>query len=615
MELVNKGYTGKILWIDLTEKTHWIENITAEFIKKWVGGSGFAAAMMPELVSADTYPLGPENVIGYFTGPFTGTNVPSSGRHCVAAKSPLTNIWGEASIGGNFGKMLKLAGYDALLLKGRADSPVYIWIHEDNIEIRPADVFWGMDTYEIEGALRSVTHPKAQVSSIGVAGERLSKIAGVFSDGNEARCAARCGLGAVQGSKNVKAVAAYGNKTVRLHDKTALMASIREFVPTARERMKGMITLGTPGVVVPSEKLGGFPIKNWAEGSWEEGAAKINGTVLAEKYMTGRYHCAACVIGCGRTIKVPQGRWPEVLGGGPEYETLGTLGGCLLIDDLEFVCYANALCNRYGIDTIDTGNLIAFAMEAYEKGYITEKDTGGLAIKWGDQDVAVELIRQMGEVRGFGGILSQGFPEVKKRWPQTASFCMEVKGLSFPAHDPRAYNSIGLAYATSNRGCCHLEGLTHYFERGTIPVMPEIGITEVGDRHGAAGKGELVSKAQNIMAIYDSVGFCKFLINGGASPNYLARWLQYTTGIEWTVEDLMECGERIFNRKRMFNVSCGIDSKDDYLPERAFKEKRGSGGSGDNLPPIAQMLEEYYACRGWSRQGIPGKEVLDRLKI
>ncbi|WP_338827537.1 aldehyde ferredoxin oxidoreductase family protein [Neomoorella thermoacetica] len=608
------GYSGKILWVDLTSRKWRTEDVTLEMARKWIGGSGWAAAIVPKMVQASTDPLGPENILGFFTGPLTGTIVPSSGRHCVAAKSPLTGIWGEASVGGSWGKALKHAGYDALILTGQASEPVYLWINEDTVEIRPAGSLWGLDTYEVEEAIRKRTHPRAEVCAIGPAGERMARIAGLFTDGQEGRAAARCGLGAVAGSKKVKAIAVYGKKAPALADKEGLLKSIKAVLPTIKERTKGQTNFGTAGLVLPCQQLGDFPVKNWTQGSWEEGAQKISGVQLAEKYLTGRFHCASCPIGCGRRIAITEGPYSGVSGGGPEYETLGLFGGSCMIDDLAAICYANELCNRYGIDTIEAGNLVAFSMEAYEKGIISKEDTGGREIKWGDPDTLIGLIKEMGEGRGFGAILAEGFPALAQRYGDAVQeMGITVKGLSFPAHEPRAYNSIAVGYATANRGACHLEAFSHTFERNL--AMPDLGIDQPLDRFSSEGKGVMVAKAQNLMMVFDSIATCKFLLFGGINPTILSEWLTMATGIVWNAEELVQCGERIFNKKRLYNVECGITRKDDTLPERILRQPRGSGGAATNLPPLEAMLDEYYAFRGWDANGIPTEAKLRELEL
>ncbi|MFZ7133266.1 MAG: aldehyde ferredoxin oxidoreductase family protein [Eubacteriales bacterium] len=609
------SYAGKILWIDLTNQKWHTEEVTEEIAKKWLGGSGFAAYYVSKLVPADADPLGPENILGFFTGPLTGTPVPSSGRHTIAGKSPLTGIWGEASVGGNWGKSLKGAGYDALILTGEAAEPVYIWINEDQVEIRSAADLWGIDTYEIEKKIQDLTHPKAQISCIGPAGEKMSKISGIFTDGYEGRTAARCGLGAVAGAKKVKAIAVYGKIPIHYEDKETLLNSIKEATPAIREKAKGSTDFGTAGLVIPCQKIGDFPVKNWTEGSWEEGAMKISGIALRDKYLTGRFHCSSCAIGCGRKIAITEGKYKGLHGAGPEYETLGLFGGSCLIDDLEVICYGNELCNRYGVDTIEVGNLIAFSMEAYEKGVITKEDTGGRDILWGDKDIFIELVKEIGEVKGFGAILSQGFPGVIEKYGEAAkNISMISKGLSFPAHEPRASNSLAVAYATANRGACHCESFSYKFEANL--VSPEMGIDKVTDRFAQQGKGVLAAKTQDLMVIFDSVAMCKFTMFGGVvTPTVVAKWLTLATGLDWSVEDLIQCGERIFNAKRLYNVQCGINRENDTLPDRILKDPRGSGGAAENLPPLEVMLDEYYDYRGWDELGIPQRQKIEELGL
>ncbi len=608
------GYIGQILWVDLTAGKWHTEPVTADMARKWVGGSGFAAYTVYDHVPADTDPLGPENILCFFTGPLTGTLVTASSRHSVAAKSPLSGRWGEASVGGSWGRALKQAGYDGVVLTGKAAGPVYLWINDGRVEIRQADVLWGLDTYQTAEKVKGLTHAKAEVCTIGPAGERLSPIAGLFTDGHEGRTAARCGLGAVSGSKKVKAIAVYGRQAPVLAERESLRGKMKAMTPTIMEKAKGLSNFGTAGLVTPCHMLGDFPIKNWQEGLWEEGAAKISGTKLAETYLTGRFHCPGCVIGCGRQVAINDGPYAGVKGGGPEYETLGLLGASCLIDDLGAISYANELCNRYGIDTMDVGNLVAFSMEAYEKGIIGKEETGGMEVRWGDPAVLIELIRGMGEGTGFGAVLGEGFPAVVKRFGEKAQeIAMTVKGLSLPAHDPRAYNSIAVGYATANRGACHLEAFSHVFERALS--MPEIGIDAPLDRFQVEGKGILTAKAQNLMMIFDSLCLCKFLLMGGVRLNDMAQWLSMATGLAFGADELLQCGERIFNLKRLFNVQCGASRKDDVLPNRILNEKRGSGGAAENLPPLETMLDEYYDYRGWDADGIPTPDRLELLGL
>jgi len=608
------GYAGKVLWVDLGKGASWCEPVSERDALTWIGGSGLAAVTVYRRVGPETGPLSPGNVLAFFTGPLTGTPVPSSGRHSVAGKSPLTGLWGEASVGGHWGRELKRAGYDGLVLTGASPEPVYLWISGDRVEIRGAASLWGLDTYDTEAAVRQLTHPRAQVCCIGPAGERLTPIAGLFTDGREGRAAGRCGLGAVAGAKKVKAVAVLGGQDPPLAGRELLQPVVREAAASVRARTKGLADFGTAGLVIPCERLGDFPVRNWSLGSWEDGAQKISGPRLAETVLAGRFHCAACPVGCGRRVAVDRGPYAGVRGGGPEYETLGLFGGSCLIDDLEAICYANELCNRYGIDTIEAGNLVAFSMEAFEKGIIGPEDTGGLILAWGDPLVLVSLVTQMGTGEGFGAVLAQGFPYLVRKYGEpAAALAMAVKGLGMPSHDPRAYNSLAVGYATANRGACHLEAFSHVFERAL--AMPELGVEAPLDPFAVEGKGVLTARAQNLMSAVDSLAVCKFLLLGGVGVGDLARWLTLATGTEFGPDDLLRCGERVFNLKRLFNVRCGVRRKDDTLPRRILEQKRGSGGAADNLPPLSPMLDEYYAFRGWSIDGVPSRSRLSELGL
>lgn len=608
------GYMGKLLRVDLTERRTWVEELDPETARKYIGGSGLAAKYLYEETDAGTDPLGPENLLIFMTGPFTSTIVPNSGRHAVVAKSPLTGIWGEGDVGGTWGVMLKRAGYDGILVKGKASEPVYLWVHEEGVEIRPARHLWGKDTFEVDELIRGETHPKAVISSIGPAGENLVKMAVVMSDGRDGRAAGRGGLGAVMGSKNLKAIAVYGTKRPAVADEEKLRAFTKEMAAAIRERTQGMARFGTAGGLQAMEELGDLPIRNWYQGSWPEGAAKIGGQRMAETILTRNYHCGACVIGCGRTVKLERGDYAGVEQGGPEYETLASLGALCLVDDLEAVALANEYCNRYGLDTISTGSAIAFAMECWEHGLITEEDTDGLKLEWGNSGAMLEMVQRIAKREGFGRVLADGvLAAARAIGPRAEEYAIHVKGLEFPAHDPRAYNSVAVGYATSNRGACHLQGYTHMFEKSV--TMPELGYDEIQDRFGVEGKGVLTAKCQDLMCLLDSLKMCKFSLAGGVKVTHMIEWLNYVTGWDVSLQEFLKTGERIFNLKRLYNVRCGISRKDDTLPPRILTHKRGSGGAADNLPPLGRMLSEYYAWRGWSEEGIPTPAKLRELGL
>ena len=610
-----KGYTGKILKLDLSHSTIQIDDLKEEWAQSFIGGSGLAAKYLFEMTDEKTDPLGPENPLIFMTGPFTGTSVPLSGRHAVVSRSPLTGIFGESDVGGTWGAHLKKAGFDGIIVTGKSPKPIYIWINDGKVEIRDASHHWGKDTYEIDPILKKETHEKAVVSAIGQAGENQVLIANVMTDGKDGRAAGRCGMGAVMGSKNLKAIVVYGTKKVPVFNPEAVGRLQKEYSGQINKNAEHFRKYGTAGGLSTFEAMGTLPIQNWKfVGRWEEGAAKISGFTLTDTLLSGRYFCDACILGCGRKVKIDKGPYAGLEGSGPEYETLALLGSNCLIDDLEALCYANELCNRFGMDTISTGGVIGFAMEAYEKGLIVKEDTNGIELQWGSVEAMIEMIRMIAKKKGIGKLLGQGVKRASEEIGKNAiEFAMHIKGMELAAHDPRGYNGGAVGFATSSRGACHLAGFTHTFER--LLKAPEIGIPEPLDRFQVEGKGLLVFKSQNLMGMMDSLKLCKFILFGGITITHIVDWYRHVTGREMSIDDFIKTGERIFNLKRLYNVKLGISRKDDTLPFRSLTFKRTGKGLTPNLPPFGQILGEYYEHRGWSEDGIPTPEKLRELEL
>ncbi len=606
------GYTGKMLRVDLTAGTMAVENLEEEMLRKYIGGSGIGARILYDETGPETDPLGPDNRFIVMTGPYVGTPIPTSCRHQIIARSPLTGIYGESDCGGNFGIELKAAGFDGIVVQGAAKEPVYLWVHDGQAELRPAGQFWGKDTYETDTRLKAETNPKAQGIYIGPAGENLVLLAAVMNDGKEGRAAGRGGMGAVMGSKNLKAIMAYGTAKIPVIEPQKLRDLIRSHAPTIMENTVAFQKFGTDGSLATFNEIGDLPIKNWAQGLWTEGSEKITGATMTNTILTRQYHCHGCIIGCGRTVKTSRGPSAGMEIAGPEYETCGAFGSNCLIDDLEAIAEANDLCNRYGLDTISTGSAIAFAMEAYEKGLLAKESTGGIELTWGNAEAMLEVVRQIGERRGLGELLGQG---VKRASEQIGGqdFAQHVKGMELPMHDPRCFSSVAVGYATSNRGACHLQGLSHIFE-ARVPFA-DWGFETTLPRHDVEGKGKMVALAQNWMSLMDSLKICKFSAIGKTTMHQMTDMLNYITGWDMTFEEFAQAGERIFNLKRMYNVRLGITRADDVLPKRILTEPRPEGGSAGFLPPLAGMLDEYYAARGWDSNGIPRPEKLAELGL
>jgi aldehyde:ferredoxin oxidoreductase len=590
-----KGYMGKILRVDLTKG-----RVEAEKLDDETG--------------AQTDPLGPENRLIFMTGPFAATPVITSGRHHMVTKSPLTGAYTESDSGGTWGPYLKRAGFDGIVVTGKSSKPVYLWVTDGKAEIRDASRFWGMDTYVLDEAIRKETHNEAVVASIGPGGEKGVRYASILNDGKDARAAGRGGSGAVMGSKNLKAVAVYGKMQVEIADPEGLKASLKEISPMVAKNAEGMRKNGTAGGLAAFEALGSLPLQNWKyQGRWEKGAAAIAGPAMTEKILTGNYYCERCVIGCGRRVKLDKGPFAPVEGAGPEYESVAMLGSLCLVDDLEAIAKANEICNRLGIDTISTGASIAFAMEAYEKGILTKKDTGELELLWGRGDVMVKMAEIIGKRQGLGQLLGEGVRIAAEKLGKNAvEFSTDVKGQEMPAHDPRCFNAGAVGYATINRGACHL-GFSHVFER--VLTMPEIGIDQPLPRLEVKGKGEAAAKTQNIMGLFDSLKVCKFAMFGGLKLTPMLAWYNMVTGNSMTMEEFLKTGERIFNLKRMYNVGCGISRKDDTLPARFLTLKHEGEGLNPSLPPLGELLYDYYKFRGWNEEGIPTQEKLKELGL
>ncbi|MBV9170110.1 MAG: aldehyde ferredoxin oxidoreductase family protein [Chloroflexi bacterium] len=614
------GYMGAILDVDLTTRTHRVRELTQEMTDRWLGGTGLGAHLLWEEQTYNADPLGPDNVMVWATGPFAGTAVPLSNRFGVCARSPLTGVWGEAECGGHWANDLKKAGYDALIVRGKADAPVYVWIHDQQVEFRDAGHLWGKDTFETHDTVRAEIGSGSRrgqepgVACIGPAGERLVRFAAIMVDGKDGRAVGRSGLGAVMGSKNLKAVAVKGTLAVKIADEPGLNDYLKDLRKEIVSTSKGFGALGTAGGIPTHDKMGNWPIKNWQQDHWPEAPDKISGAAMKESILTGRYYCGNCIIGCGRTVEVNEGPYAGIEQGGLEYETTSLNGSNLLIDDLPAVQKLNEICNRLGMDTISAGATIGFTMEAYERGLIKPGETDGLDITWGNHAAATELMRRIGEREGqFATRLGEGTLRVARQIGGEA-FAVHVRGLDFPAHDPRAYFANAVAYATSHRGADHLSSFAHVFQR-TVS-LPDLGYDEPVHRQDAAATPRLVMIGQNLMSWFDSLKCCKFLFFGGIKPTHIWNWYRYVTGNEVSLDSLLETGERIFLQKRLFNLACGSGPWDDTMPPRILELPREIGTGERSVPPFAEMLAEYYALRQWDPEtGAIAPEVLERLGL
>lgn len=595
-------FQRKNIRINLSNNEIRAESFSDDLYSDFLGGSGIASYILYTEQAYSLSPFSPQMPLLIIPGLLTGTPVPSACKTSICSKSPLSNSWSESTVGGYFGAELKKAGYDGIYITGKADKPVYIMIDNDKVEIRSAERIWGKDNSTASKRLKEEVGNQAVFMCIGIAGENLVKISGisVFTEYNEMRVAARGGLGAVMGAKKLKAIVVRGTKRVDLKNKDALIRSIKGYIPSIKEATRAFSHYGTSGSVPGAEMSGDLPIMNWRGTSWEEKSLKISQQTMAEKAFVKHHSCFACPIRCAKTVKILSGPYEGEETEQPEYETIAGLGSMLLNDDLATLIEAADLCNRYGLDTMSAGSVIAFAMEAYENGLITEKDTGGIKVEWGNRDAILKLITKITNKDAIGAILSEGTKNAASHIGGIArEFAMHVKGFEVAFHDPRLWATMALNYATANRGACHLESLSYIAESGRFnPSLIGFGPKRSWEENVA-----LVIKMQNFMTVLNALGICKFIILGGIGPEQITQWLNLVTNWELDVEGLLLLGNKLFNLKRAFNNKIGFTRMDDTLPPRLLKSARVKGGYAEKNPQLDRMLERYYQIREWDEFG------------
>ena len=611
-------YAGRYLRLNLTTSEKQIESIDEADVKAYLLGSGYAAKLFYNELDPAIDPLDPRATLYVFNGLLSGTFAPTGCRSSFCGRSPLTGIWNEANLGGHWGAELRFAGFDGIVITGWAEKPVYLYINGDHVEVREAAHVWGKDTFEAHDLLIGETDEKARVAVIGTAGENLVKIAGVVSGGHHhARMAARGGMGAVMGSKNLKAIVVRGipSGKPQYADAKGFHATVKEDNKylDAKPAIESLHLVGTAGGHPTTDKFGDNAILNWRGGNWTEGTIKTSGKAIAETIFSRHTFCHACPIGCGKAIEIKEGPYAGVRGEGPEYETLCGFGSNLQCNDLNAISAMNDWCNRYGMDTISTSGVIAWAFEAYEKGALT-KDDIGLELQWGDANAIIEMIHRIGRREGIGDVLAEGSREAARRVGKgTEKFAIHVKGMELPYHDPRGFVAMAANYATASRGACHLESLSYF--RGVGIEWPG---WEDGDPQGWVEKkrfdsiigAETAVSFQNYMTTYNPLGLCKFIAKGSFTPAQTAELVNKALGWNWTGQDVLDAGARLFNFKRLINNRLGITAKDDVLPIRLTTEPRPTGSAAGVLPDMELMLKDYYRLREWDVNGVPTKEAL-----
>jgi aldehyde:ferredoxin oxidoreductase len=613
-------YAGKILKVDLTTRQTSTRPVADPEVRAFLLGSGLAAKIYYEeyadLLDPALDPLDPRNPLLIVNGLLSGTFAPTGCRSSWCGRSPLTGIWNEANLGGHWGAELRFAGWDGIILTGRCDKPTYLWLDGDRLEFRDAAHVWGKDQFETHDRLLAETDEKARCASIGQAGENLVRISGVATGGHaHTRTAARGGMGALMGSKNLKAIVVRGREKPKYADPKGFHAFVKESNHYLMDHgpAEALHLVGTAGGHPTTDKFGDNAIMNWRGGNWFEGTVKTSGKAIADTIFTKHTFCHACPIGCGKAVEVREGKYAGVWGEGPEYETLCGFGSNLQCDDLNAVAAMNDLCNRYTLDTISTSSVLAFAFECYEKGLITRDDAGDVELKWGDADAILAMIHKIARREAIGDLLAEGVRAAAQKIGRGAEkFALHVKGLEMPYHDPRGFVSMAANYATANRGACHLEAISYW--RGVGIEWPGWQEGEAQEwierrRFDSAVGAETAVDFQNYMSVYNPGGLCKFITKGSYTPQQTAELFNRAMGWNWTGQDLLDTGARLFNYKRLINVKLGVRRRDDVLPYRLEHEPRPTGSAAGVLPDMRRMLADYYRLRKWDDDGVPTAEA------
>jgi len=611
------GYTGNILRVDLSREKVRIENPDDIFYRRYIGGEGFVAYYLLKELKPGVDPLGPENILIFAAGPVTGAPIPGSGRNSIGAKSPLTGGFGEAEAGGYWGAELKRAGFDAIIFEGKASSPVYMWIHDGEAEIRDASHLWGKDTGETQELIRKELDDKhVRTALIGPGGERLVRYACVINDLKDA--AGRTGMGAVMGSKMLKGIAVRGHGRVEVADKSKLAELTRWLNQNMRDLVGNLHEYGTGSGIVAGAKSGNLPTRNFRDGNFE-GAEAIDARTLKKTLSMGMEGCYACPIRCKKVVKVEEPWSVNPIYGGPEYETLAALGSNCGVSDLKAICKAHEICNRYSIDTISTGVTIAFAMECYENGILTKEDTGGLDLRFGNAEAMVKLVKMIAERKGLGDLLAEGTKRAAEKIGRGAGkYAIHVKGQEVPMHEPRLKRALGLGYAVSPTGADHVHNLhdlgldtmsRSLQELGSFGILEPIPLEDLGPR-----KVRALIYTVNWRVLENTLLLCVFVPWSYIQEVEIVRAV---TGWNTTAWELMKVGERVTTMARIFNVREGFKVEDDWLPSRFFTPHTSGALSNTAVDPdkLRKARSIYYEMMGWDERGIPKEMKLEELDI
>jgi len=600
------GFFGKFLDVDLSDRKIDDYPLKEKWLDKYIGGRGIAGKIISEELKQGADPLGPENIIIFGTGPLQGTGIPGAGRHVVMAKSPKTGAVSDSFAGGFFAHEIGKSGYDGIIIRGTAETPKYVSLRNGEAEINDANDLWGIGVADVDQKLKE-RHDGGRVSSIGIGGENLVRFACIINDRN--RAAGRPGFGAVMGSKKLKAVHVKGKMDKEIQNKKKFEKNRKKLI----EKLETMIQwgkYGTAGGVQPFNEMNTLPTKNFQKGKFD-GAGDISGERMYEDILEERDTCAGCPIRCKRVVKTSfSGNDVEEKYGGPEYETVAALGSFCLNDNLDSIALANQKCNKYGLDTISVGVIIAYLMEASEKDLIDHD------ITWGDADAIIELIDKIAHREDIGDFLAQGIDKVAE--DIGGDFAMEVKNQEIPMHDPRAKKSLALSYATSPRGATHLEVVQDLFDENPEELDIEVEI----NRHDLENKPEFCKVYEDLVSFSNSAITCAYVswvsfIEGGYTYPEIRGLIESVTGMEVTAEKMMEVGERNFNLLKALTIRDGLDSKDDYLPDRFQNPIPEGDPVKEKIPKedLEDKIYEYYKIRGWDGDGRLTEKKLKELGL
>ena len=617
-EQMPEGYTGKILRVNLTNRNISVEEPGEKFYRRYFGGTALIGYYLLKELKPGIDPLGPENKLIFSSGVLSGVPCAGSGRSGVGAKSPLTGGWGDSQAGGFWPAELKRAGWDAIIIEGKSDKPVYLWINDDKVEIRDASHLWGKNTLDVEKQIQDeLADKRIRVAQIGPAGEKLVRFACILNDVTHAY--GRNGHGAVMGSKKLRAIAVRGHKPLPLAHPEKVR-EVAKWIAENKPLYQGMTDYGTPRLVPMLNDAGILPTRNFQDGQFD-GYMDIAGQTMADTILVGRGNCYACPVNCKREVKVGPPYDVDPAYGGPEYETLASLGSLCGVNDLKAVAKGNQLCNAYGLDTIATGNTIAFAMECFEKGLLTKEDTAGIELKFGNAEAMMTMVEMLAQRKGLGNMLAEGTKRAAEKIGQgAAEYAMQIKGQELPMHEPRGKVGLGLGYATSPTGGDHMHNIHDSAftvdDQGAMTVVNAFGVLDaIPATELSPAKVRMFNYFVNWRHLQNSAIVCMFV---PLECDHMVQLVNGATGWNTSVFELMKVGERALALARVFNAREGFTAKDDAIPKRFYKAFTSGPLRDKELTEetMQQALRTYYEMAGWDpERAIPTAEKLQELDL